>query len=1060
MHRCRRTTRRTVLAGLCLLAAAPVAGQNPPPDADWFAFDTEHFRVIYHAGLEELARHAAAVGERTHEALRGDLVRAPRGTIELVVTDHADFSNGFATPFTTNRIVVFARPPLVMPGLAFSRDWIELVVAHELVHIFHLDHAGPVGRAIRSVLGRVPMVWPLFPALGTPIWNVEGLATYYESRLTGAGRVLGTYHDMVIRTAALEAEIPRLRDVSTPSPVWPGGERSYVYGAALMAWIAAEHGPEAHAALLDATYGSILPTFLFVDQIATRALGRSFTALYDDWRAAATDSARAVRDRVAAAGLTPAETVVRRGPYAVAPRASPDGRRLSYAAHDYRSDAATRIVDLATGEATTLARRNQFGTLLGPASWVPDGSGLVLAQLEFTGRYRLLSDLWFVDRAGRERRLTRDERLAQPHVGPDGRRVVAVQNHHGSIRLVEHDMATGKTSVIVHSEPGEAFDSPRWAPDGRRIAATRFAGGQVDIVVVDAVTGAITPITDDEALAGAPTWSPDGRWVVFWSDRTGIPNLFAARHQAAAAASPAANPARAADPAQAASAIRAADPAPSEPASADVRQVTNVLSGAFDPEVSPDGGTLFFVAYHHDGWRVERTAFDTTTWRPAAPPVVRHERGLLPRPAPVRSLDPAPEPHTADPRATAAPDGDAPTAGVGGPARRYTAAPSARPHFWAPTYHEIGSSEADQSSRFIGAFSMGWDVLHRHTWSAAAAYDIDTRRVAGAGSWTWTGLGNPDLVFSARRDWSMAGRITMPDGRVEGVLERQDRLAADAVFWRRQWRRTAWLGVGSDIRREEYQTYQLGDEALAGAGFRLPELPTIASLSVRPGFSNVRQHPYAISRQDGITTSLGAGRWWNLTDGALAYDQLNGSVSAFRGHRLWGFADHVSALRVAGLTRAGPEARTISIGGAPGGMPDLFLGTVAAGPFLPVRGFQSGDRFGTRAWAASAEYRFPLHMPGAPGRILGISLTSVAGSLFADAGHAWCTARERESEATRFRDCPSPADDPLAAVGAELIVNIGVVHGFPLSLRYGFALPLSGTDERGIVFHAGAGPSF
>jgi Tol biopolymer transport system component len=1032
-----RSAVRAALVGLALLSAAPLAGQDPPPDEDWFAFDTEHFRVIYHAGLEELARHAAAVGERTHRVLRGDLVRAPRGTIELVVTDHVDFSNGFATPFTTNRIVVFARPPVVMPGLAFSRDWIELVVAHELVHIFHLDHAGPVGRAVRSVFGRAPMLWPLFPALGTPIWNVEGLATYYESRLTGGGRVQGTYHDMVIRTAALEAAIPRLGQVSAPSPVWPGGERSYVYGAALMEWIAAEHGPEAHAALLDATYGSILPTFLFVDQIARRALGRSFTAIYDDWRAAATDSARALHNTLERAGLTPAETVVTHGPYAVAPRVSPDGRLLSYAAHDYRSDAATRIVDLDTGEATTLARRNQFGALLGPASWTPDGSALVLAQLEYQGRYRLYSDLWLVDRAGRERRLTRNQRLAQPHVAPDGRRVAAVQSRDGSIRLIEHDMTTGESRVIAPAAPGEAFDSPRWAPDGRRIAVTRYAGGQVDIVVVDAATGAIAPITADESLTGAPGWSPDGRWVLFWSDRTGVPNIFAARA-----------PAMAGDPA-------------TGPAAPPVWQVTNVLTGAFEPEVAPDGQTLFFVGYHHDGWRVERTAFDTTAWRPAAPSVVRYERGLLPPPGPVRpgATGPGSSPAgTGDP--TGAPDVAAGAPDTGGPSRPYSALTSARPYFWGPTYQVVGNRDADQWSRFVGAFTMGWDAIQRHTWSASAAYDMDTGRLAGAGSWAWSGLGNPDLVFSARRDWSNAGRITLADGQLEGVLERQDRFAVDAVFWRRQWRRTAWLGVGSDLRRDEFQAYQLDADALARAGFRLAELPTLASIAVRPGFSNVRQHPYSISRQDGVTTSLGAGRWWNLSDGDLAYDQLNGSIAAYRGHRLWGFADHVAAIRVAGLRRAGDDARTFSIGGSPGGMPDLLRGTAAAGPFLPVRGFRSGDRFGTRAWAASAEYRFPIHMRGTPGRVLGLSITSVAGSLFADAGHAWCSAQERGSDAPRFRSCPAPGDDPLASVGAEIALNLGIIHSFPLSVRYGFALPLSGIDGRGVVFHAGAGPSF
>jgi hypothetical protein len=596
----------TAALAVACLAATPLAAQDPPPDAAWFEFDTENFRVIYHDGLEELARHAGAVAERTFVVLQEELVRAPRVPVELVVTDHVDFSNGYASPFSTNRIVVFARPPVGVGALSFSRDWLELVVAHEVVHIFHLDHAGPVGRAVRSVLGRVPLVWPIFPALGTPMWNVEGLATYFESLLTGGGRTHGTYHDMVIRAAVLEAELPRLNRVSAPSPVFPGPERSYVYGAALMEWIAAQYGREAHAALLEATYGSVLPTFLFFDHVARRALGRSFRSIHDDWRQATADSVRALAARLAAEGLTPAETVARRDPFAISPRISPDGRRVSYAAHDYRSDAVTEVLDLGSGEVLRVATRNQFGTTMGPASWLPDGSVLVYAQLEYQGRHRIFSDLWQVEPGQRPRRVTHNQRLAQPDVAPDGRRVVAVQAEDGALRLVEYDLATGEMRVLADARPGEGFDSPRWSPDGRRVAVARFASGRVNIVVVDAATGAMTLVTDADAPDGTPAWSPDGRWILFWSDRTGIPNVFAA---------PAPD--------------GPGDQGPDDTEATAVWQVTNVLTGAFMPEVSPDGSTLYFVGYHYDGWHLQRTLLDPSTWRPATPPAIRFEPGLL-----------------------------------------------------------------------------------------------------------------------------------------------------------------------------------------------------------------------------------------------------------------------------------------------------------------------------------------------------------------------------------------------------------------------------------------------
>lgn len=997
--------------GALAALAADADAQDPPPHGEWLTFDTPHFRVTYQPPLESLARHAADVAERTHAILREELVRAPRGRTDLVVTDHVDLSNGFATPFTTNRVVVFARPPVGSPGLAFTRDWIEMVVAHEVVHIFHLEHAGRVGRAVRSVFGRVPMVWPLFPALSTPTWNIEGLATYYESRLTGAGRTLGSYHDMVVRMAALEDRIPRLRDVSAPSPVWPGGERSYIYGAALMAWIADRHGVDAHAALLDATYGAVIPTFLAFDPVARRTLDTSFGELYEAWRVAATDSARALEARLASQGLTATTTIVDRGPHALAPRFSPDGARVSYAAHDYRSDPATRILDTATGRITTLARRNQFGWNMGPAAWLPDGDGLIVAQLEYRDRFRLYGDLWRIDADGRERRLTRGERLAQPDVAPDGRRVAAVRTHDGAIDLVEHDLRTGQTRLVAAAAPGQAFHAPRWSPSGDALAAARFADGQLDVVLVDPATGAVVPVTDDQALAGAPAWSPDGRWLLFWSDRTGVPNLFAAPIR------PDGTP----------------DPG-------GVRQVTNVLGGAFDPDVAPDGRAIAFSSYRHGGWRLERMPFDTTAWQPAPPPRVRHADGLLAAPGNRRGAG------------NATPD----AAATGGESRPYPALAGARPRFWVPTYQVVGNDFTGQWSRFIGAYTMGWDVLQRHSWQAAAAYDVRTGRVALDAAWSWSGVPNLPLTIAVDRDWSGVGRIQLPDGRDEAVLLREDRLALGATLWRRQWRSTAWLGATADIRGEQFQALDLSDADLREAGIAFRTIPTRAGISVRPAFSNVRQHPYSISRQDGLTASLGLGRWWNLDDAAAAYDELTAALAGYRGHRLWGFADHVAAARVATRLRTGDEATAFSIAGAPGPGPDLLLWGTAGGTFLPVRGFRSGDRAGTRAWAASAEYRFPIFLAGDPGRVLGLSLTSAAGALFADAGNAWCAPAERDS----LPGCADRVEDPLASVGAEMSVTIGVMHGTPVALRYGLAVPLSGPRHRAVTFHVGFGPSF
>ena len=74
-----------------------------------------------------------------------------------------------------------------------------------------------------------------FPGITIPSWVIEGLATWYESALTDAGRVHGTFHEMVLRTASARRDASKtIGQAGGNSPEWPAGRRRYVYGLALL----------------------------------------------------------------------------------------------------------------------------------------------------------------------------------------------------------------------------------------------------------------------------------------------------------------------------------------------------------------------------------------------------------------------------------------------------------------------------------------------------------------------------------------------------------------------------------------------------------------------------------------------------------------------------------------------------------------------------------------------------------------------------------------------------------------------------------------------------------
>ncbi len=77
-----------------------------------------------------------------------------------------------------------------------------------------------------------------------------------------------------------------------------------------------------------------------------------------------------------------------------------------------------------------------------------------------------------------------------------------------------------------------AISSPSWSPDGRKVVFTGLrVSGPSDLYILDFDTQEHYPITEDRYLESDPDWSPDGRHIVFSSDRCpggpeGHANLF------------------------------------------------------------------------------------------------------------------------------------------------------------------------------------------------------------------------------------------------------------------------------------------------------------------------------------------------------------------------------------------------------------------------------------------------------------------------------------------------------------------------------------------------------
>lgn len=123
---------------------------------------------------------------------------------------------------------------------------------------------------------------------------------------------------------------------------------------------------------------------------------------------------------------------------------------------------------------------------------------------------------------GQERRLTPDSiRINQIFPSPDGKEVVYEVLRGGGVSdLMVMPIAGGASRTLVS---GSSINStPNWSPDGKSIVFLSNRAGNFDVWIVPAAGGEPRQLTDwpsNEGLFNAPQWSPDGSEIYFLSDR-------------------------------------------------------------------------------------------------------------------------------------------------------------------------------------------------------------------------------------------------------------------------------------------------------------------------------------------------------------------------------------------------------------------------------------------------------------------------------------------------------------------------------------------------------------
>lgn len=1050
---CRPSIAAAVALGVALVAPSARAASTDP-DLTWRTLTTEHFQIHFHQGVEQVADEFAGMVEEVYDRMSDEMAWEPRRRTEVVLIDRTDSANGYARTVPYNAITIFVTAPTEDSTLNLYEDWNEAIFTHELTHVLHMDTNHGIVRAARAVVGRVASTNDI-----SPWWMIEGLATFQETRHTPGGRGRATWPDMIKRTAVVEDAFPPLGNLDGLQPKPPSGNLRYLFGQDFIDYVARHTGEDVWTRWTH-LYGGHVPYLL----PTKKAFGDSLLSLYDGWRAETTEQYTLQAEGIRAEGETIGRLISPPEANCVAPSFSPDGEHLVWSCYDLRTGSAIYMAD-GEGYAGEVLLQDRGA---GYFTWRSDSAAFAYAGQHLVNRFNVWSDIYLHTLGGSTTTLTSGARARDPDFSPDGSRLLYVTNRAQQNQL-EVATVDRRRDRLTANDDHTQYSTPRHSPDGRSIALSVWRDGRRDLWLHHPDGTPARRLTADTAIDADPVWSPDGAWLYFSSDRTGVPNVYAI-----------------------------------ETATERLYQVTNVVTGAVKPSVHPDGTRIAYQQYSQDGWDIRVLDLDPERFldRGTLPALPRWPTPLAeltgPRVdaegdavaawagdplAPARSaLRPLPGFVAQDPPSEVLDSFDAPDLDDAFgeeqdypftvPVRRYNPLPTLVPRYVLPYVQTTPYAPGPtfQATCLVpGVFCPGLrgslatsasDALGRYLWSANLNYRTDAEAFGGGAAFVinrWL----PVYSFGVSTAAVPSAQLYFVDPTDPVDEDGDPKLYATnpiSVYWERRTVASATVSWPYRLRETVFARYALtfrdNHQPIPVDAYRdaIPMRGTLGALSGGWRYSWQQATAYAISPEDARTISfVGSlltpwlGTYRRLDDGTLepfTQVQLTGEVREYVVNP-W-VPNHVLAMRAgAGLTFGGADilGNYYQLGGSYGD------GAFAVTPdeSRMLRGYPLGSDFGDLYWIGGAEYRLPLAQIQRGFGTIPAFFRNVSAAGFVDVGNAFnnpSSALGRPASGRELLD--AAVAQPLVGVGAELSIRATLGWAVGLTGRFGYGVGLTG----------------
>jgi hypothetical protein len=489
---CTRNTRGPVaLVGTALLTLALCAGTAPDASAQtgyipyygknkirynnfqWHIYTTDHFEVYYYPEIEPHLGRIVSYAESAYQLVSSDLKHDLAFKVPLMLyKTQSEFQQQNVEPGEIPEgVLAFAEPyrdRMVLP-IDEPDDALYRLITHELTHIFEFD-----------IIPRSPLRRSL------PLWVDEGLAEYMTS-------YWNAFDLMTVRDAAIADTVPPMSEFETAAFV--SGRLPYSLGHAAFEFIESRWGKEGLRQFLFALRKNVIGGGESAYEEAFRLRAEEFDEQFDKYLK---DRFKPFRDKERPADYgrnlapkrdkTPFVSVVSIEP-------SPSGDLLAVAAGN-RKDQELDIIILSTRDSKVI-------------------SNLTSGFNKDRGYEYIASPGGF-----------RNNAVPWMSWAPTGDRIAYFARTEKMKTLIMQNVVSGRVDQRIEIKTIDMPESPDISPDGKEVAFSGLEGATGDIFIVNLESREVRNITKDNFGDYAPTWSPDGKSIVYLARASGNDKLF------------------------------------------------------------------------------------------------------------------------------------------------------------------------------------------------------------------------------------------------------------------------------------------------------------------------------------------------------------------------------------------------------------------------------------------------------------------------------------------------------------------------------------------------------